>query len=209
MKEQVFVFDTSLMSKFQDLPGCSVSTADIFHLKHECINNGNFTDRAATETNEDQKQVIPYIIVRRKNKVLAYKRSKKSGEGRLHDKWSVGVGGHINPVDYVSPKYGVNLLLSRAIGRELTEELDWGDQEDCTINGLQDYAVLYDDADAVGRVHIGYVWTVDVPENSEWPKPKEDTIAACQWVTLKEALALPNLEGWSKIILETMANEGK
>lgn len=203
MTEQVFVFDHNYMSGFKKLPGLSVEERDMHHLKYGCMTHGYFEDRPLAEENEYQKQVIPYILIRRGKRLLAYMRSKKAGDNRLHNKWSVGVGGHINPVDLGS-EYGPNILLSATINRELLEELDWADEFDRTIEHTTEFGVLFDDGDPVGRVHIGYIAIVDVPENSKWPVPAEDTIADFKWVTPEEASRLPNLEGWSKIVVEAM-----
>ena len=208
MKEQIFVFDANYMDGFAQLPGISTLAEDMQHLKYECARHGYFVDRTKAEVDEGKKQLIPYVLILRGNQIFAYQRSKKSKEGRLHSKWSIGIGGHINPLD-TYPKLGINTLLSTAIQRELTEELDWGDQEICTINNLTEYGVLYDDTESVGRVHIGYIVVINVPKGSKYPVPKEDTIAASQWLSLRKTSALPNLERWSKMILETMTSGAK
>ncbi len=209
MSERVLVFDSKYMEGFKNLPGISTKDRDMHHMKYECAEHAFFEDRAAAEVNEDQKQIIPYVVMRRGDKVLAYSRSKKSGEGRLHNKWSVGIGGHINPEDE-DKKIGINMVLSNAINRELLEELEWGDTFDNTINHINEFGVIYDNADSVGRVHLGYVLIVDIPkEETSYPQPREDTIADCQWFTVKDASKLMNLEGWSKIVLEAMVGEAE
>jgi predicted NUDIX family phosphoesterase len=205
MKEKVLVFDAKHMSLFsKELPGLSRDPEDLIDLKYACAgDNGFFEDRAAAEGNENLKQVIPYMVVRRGEEILAYQRSDKSGEGRLHNKWSVGFGGHVNESDKM--EQGILFTLSMAMGRELNEELDWGDQEKCTVENISELGVLYDDSDPVGRVHIGYVLVIDVPKDAQFPKAKEDTIAATKWVPLKDAIGLPGLEGWGRIVVEAMS----
>lgn len=208
MTEKILVFDAKYMDGFTNLPGFSAKEKDIYHLKYGCGEHAYFTDRLAAEENENQKQIIPYVVIRKGNKVLAYMRSKKSGEGRLHNKWSIGIGGHINPKDNTNDKIGINMILSNAVTRELYEELEWGDTYDQTIESTRELGILYDDKDPVGRVHIGYVLIIDLPESeTEYPQPREDTIADCQWFTLKQASQLMNLEGWSTIVVEAMLNE--
>jgi predicted NUDIX family phosphoesterase len=218
MTEKVFVFDAEHMKNFKDLPGISTNWSDLEYLKIVCKIDAYFEKRPIAESNENQKQIIPYVIIRKGNKLLAYMRSKKSGEGRLHNKWSIGVGGHINPKD--APKLNKqrkenetvneNLILSNAINRELLEELDWGDKFNYTVNNINEFGIIYDDKDAVGRVHIGYVLIIDVPEDEkEFPKPSENTISDHGWFTVKESLKLTNLEGWSSIVLEAMSSENE
>jgi len=207
MKEKVLVFDAKHMDLFsKQIPGFSRDPEDLIDLKYACAGDGGFfEDRAAAEANEGLKQVIPYMVIRRGEEILAYQRSKKSGEERLHNKWSVGFGGHINESDYM--KQGIMFTLSMAIQRELNEELEWGDQDKCTVENISELGVLYDDSDAVGRVHIGYVMVIDVPKDSKFPKAKEDTIAATEWVSLSKARDLPGLEGWGKIVVEAMSSK--
>jgi predicted NUDIX family phosphoesterase len=207
MTESIWVFDAKYMDGFSGLPRFSTNDKDIHHMKYGCADHAYFTERAAAETNEDQKQIIPYVVIRRGNTILAYLRSKKSGEVRLHNKWSIGIGGHINPQDD-DRTLGINMILSKAVTRELLEELEWGDTYNQTINNTEEFGIIYDDSDPVGRVHLGYVLIVDIPEaETEYPQPREDTIADCQWFTVQEASKLINLEGWSKIVLEAMLNE--
>ena len=58
-----------------------------------------FMDRAAAEKDPSHKQLIPYCVFRCGNRILHYTRGKTGGESRLHAKISIGVGGHVNPVD--------------------------------------------------------------------------------------------------------------
>src|SRR5690606_28383021 len=69
---------------------------------------------------------------------------------RLHGKASIGVGGHLNPVDD-----GEDPLMS-GLRREWDEELvaDW--EPEFTLVGL-----LNDDSNRVGAVHLGVVFTVE------------------------------------------------
>jgi predicted NUDIX family phosphoesterase len=61
--------------------------------------HGFYVERARAEREPAWKQVIPYAVVVRGSEVLLMKRLRKGGEGRLFDKLSIGVGGHLNPVD--------------------------------------------------------------------------------------------------------------
>ena len=204
MTEKVMVFDASMMKGFKDLPGFSTNDDDVRHML-DCITNSTFIDRDNAEQDENYKQIIPYLLVRKAGKVLAYRRSKQSGEGRLHDKWSVGIGGHINTDD--CPKSGYSVIngltaFCHAIDRELMEELEW----DEVPQNEEPIGMIYDDENEVGRVHIGYAYFVNVDKDSEFPKKKEDTIAEMKWLTPQEASKLPNLEGWSKIVLEAITS---
>ena len=59
----------------------------------------SFLPRPEAEQDPGYRQIIPYVLLCRGEKVFATRRLNKGGEARLHGKVSVGIGGHINPVD--------------------------------------------------------------------------------------------------------------
>ncbi len=121
---------------------------------------GFFVERERAERTVEWKQIIPYSIVVRDGKVLLLKRLSAGGEARLHNKLSIGVGGHINPEDLVEPSAAPRAsrstgLLEAGTRRELNEEL--------IIEGstaIQRVGLLNDDSNAVGAVHVGLVQIV-------------------------------------------------
>lgn len=210
MTEEVLVFDSQLLDKMKDLNGFSI---DKDHLRHlpDIIRNSRFIDRKLAEENEETKQIIPYIFISKGMDILAYSRTKKSGEGRLHNKWSIGFGGHINPIDFptipknMSLKLKNILTVSNAIERELEEELDWKDRSGLTAR-TDEVGIIYDSSDAVGRVHFGYVLNIDISESGfDGPVAKENAIGEIKWLSVQEILKLPNLENWSKLIAEKLS----
>ena len=113
--------------------------------------NNFFTPRAAAETNPELKQIIPYVLLVHEGRVLHYIRGKKAGEQRLVAKGSIGIGGHMNDEDeglFALDREAYNA----AVQREVTEELRLG-------AGYTNYvvALLNDDTNEVGRVHLGVV----------------------------------------------------
>ena len=113
--------------------------------------NGFFTDRASAETDPTLKQIIPYVLLVHEDRVLHYVRGKKAGEQRLVAKGSIGIGGHMNPHDE-----GLFALdraaYDAAVQREVGEELKLGARY--TNHAV---ALLNDDSNDVGRVHLGVV----------------------------------------------------
>ena len=61
--------------------------------------DGVFRDRAAMEQDPSFKQVIPYLVLRDGPRYFLMRRTRAGGDARLHDRWSIGVGGHLNPGD--------------------------------------------------------------------------------------------------------------
>lgn len=156
--------------------------------------NNLFLPRPAAEDDPGHKQIIPYLVLRHGNRVLCYTRGKSGGEARLHAKMSIGIGGHINDGDAHAEHFDRASYL-RAVERELHEELD--------IPGgyrQKPVAVLNDDSNDVGRVHLGVVHLVDVGTTEI--RPREDAIADPVFLTAEELRERRDrLETWSQICL--------
>jgi predicted NUDIX family phosphoesterase len=128
---------------------------------------GFFVERPYAERTPALKQVIPYSVVRTRgvgpDQVLLLRRLAAGGERRLHDKLSIGVGGHVNPEDlgvrYGSPtaEGGPRDVVAAGTRRELEEEL--------SIDGtwsVRPVGILNDDSNPVGAVHVGLAQVVTV-----------------------------------------------
>ena len=66
-----------------------------------------YVRRGDCETEPRFKQLIPYITIGHEWRAgeisqLRYNRTKTSGEDRLIGKASIGIGGHINPIDGIN-----------------------------------------------------------------------------------------------------------
>src|SRR5256886_14965862 len=79
--------------------------------------HGVFRPRATVEQDSSFKQIIPYLIVRHAGRLFLCQRSTQGGEGRLHGKYSIGVGGHINRRDVEGAGGGTPAGLAAAAGR--------------------------------------------------------------------------------------------
>ena len=111
---------------------------------------GRYVERAVAEEDRTHKQLIPYVVVRDGTRIFLMQRTDAGGDRRLHGKASIGVGGHLNPVDD-----GEDALMA-GLRREWREELqaDWAPE--FRLVGL-----LNDDSNAVGAVHLGVVFSVE------------------------------------------------
>ena len=69
------------------------------------VRRGRRARRAATsratemERDPSFKQVIPYLVLRDGERYFLMRRTAAGGDARLHDRYSIGVGGHLNPGD--------------------------------------------------------------------------------------------------------------
>ncbi len=166
--------------------------------------HGFFVERRAAEQNSYWKQIIPYVVVQRGEAILLLERKKKQGEARLHGKLSIGVGGHINPID--SSDAGgtgtVKDVLLEGLRRELDEELD--------VRGrlvLRAAGFLNDDATDVGAVHFGLVAVADAREAEV--TIRETELMEGRFVARAELLELhrrerARFETWSSLLLDQL-----
>jgi predicted NUDIX family phosphoesterase len=132
------------------------------------LHHGFFVERDYAERTPALKQVIPYALVIAREGLMLTRRLSAGGESRLHDKLSIGIGGHIDPEDACGIPWTERRELSGAEARgrhplvvatrrELLEELDVQGPFEIASVGL-----LNDDSNPVGAVHLGVVQTVTV-----------------------------------------------
>lgn len=144
--------------------------------------------RGDMEQDPTYKQLISYVIVKNaKGETLVYQRLTGGGENRLHGLASIGVGGHMNPVDGLS---GDKLLLENTY-RELEEEIG--------VRPLQLglVGVVNDDSNDVGKVHIGLIYVADIG-GQEINVTETDTLS----VKFEQELDGYTFETWSQILRE-------
>lgn len=164
------------------------------------IENKSFRLRDEAEYNPEYKQLINYALVTSQGKVLSYSRVKNgSTEERLAGKRSLGVGGHVNPEDWNDDKNFVEDIFTDALKRELMEEL--GVREDYIDH--VDLLGLVNSSNAVGLVHLGLVWRVELYQPKIYQLEKH--LADPQWHEEDDLMSHPpkNLELWSELILNT------
>jgi len=159
----------------------------------------HFMPRSQAEADPAYKQLIPYVIMTCGGKYLSYVRGKRAGETRLVGHRSIGIGGHINPVDEL-PLFGTDFreVYSCAVEREVAEEVSVeASYTDRVV------ALLNDDSNEVGRVHLGIVhyWTLDSPKVSK----QEQMITQMAFMSPDELQELRDtLETWSRLCLDNL-----
>lgn len=161
----------------------------------------SYQPRQQVEQDPSFKQLIPYVIFRHCSgegceSVFEYTRGTGQGEGRLHRKRSVGIGGHISSIDAENGLHGDPY--KEGMRRELEEEVSI----DTPYHG-QCVGLINDDLTEVGRVHLGVVHLFDVERPAV--QPRESEIVECGFRPIKDMLAdLSGFESWSQICLQAL-----
>ena len=157
--------------------------------------NNFFTPRPPAETNPDLKQIIPYVILMHGDRIFHYVRGKKSGEQRLVAKGSIGIGGHMNDTDEGLFSFDA-AAYQNAVQREVAEEMF---VETPYTNHI--VALLNDDSNEVGKVHLGVVHIFQLAE--EKARKRESVITEAGFLSIEELRARrENLETWSQLCID-------
>ena len=140
------------------------------------------------------------------DKILNYVRGKRAGESRLVGLRSIGIGGHINPVDWTLFSAESYKTYLEAVDREVAEEVS---VETSHTNHI--VALLNDESNEVGSVHLGIVhyWALDAPNVNK----REQMITQMGFMTSTELQEVKDtLETWSGLCvdhLDEMENRTK
>lgn len=196
MEQLVLVCKASLIWRICQLQGYSLCITE--HLS-EVLNPANnlFLDRDLAETDFEFKQLIPYVVLRYKGSLFSYVRGKKSSESRLVAMRSIGVGGHIEPVDRSLFLSDRDMYLEAA-RREVSEEVKLDSPYYESI-----VALINDDSTDVGKVHLGimHIWDLAEPKVTK----REGLITQSGFVPIESLKAdLEELETWSRIALQVL-----
>lgn len=150
---------------------------------------GRFEPRTAMEFDPNHKQLIPYLVLRDGRDYFLMRRTKAGGDARLHDRWSIGVGGHLNPGD-------ADLL--GGLRREWREELVADFEPE-----FVPLALLNDDSTAVGAVHLGVVFVADAAGRPVRVR-ETDKLEGAFRPPAAVADVRDDLETWSRIVFEAL-----
>lgn len=152
---------------------------------------GRFEPRAEMERDPRFKQVIPYVVLRDGDRLFLMRRTRAGGDARLHDRFSIGVGGHLNPGDRD---------VAGGLVREWSEELVADFVPEFRLLGL-----LNDDTSDVGSVHLGVVYIAEAggrPVRVRETDKLEGSFAAPAEVRA----VYDRLETWSQLVFDALGS---
>jgi predicted NUDIX family phosphoesterase len=153
-----------------------------------------FIARNLVETDFTRKQIIPYVLAKCGDKYLCIQRTSKQTESRLHNKYGLGVGGHINDEDQ-SPDQDI---IDAGMRRELNEEIQFPDEVSCKLVGI-----INDDTLEVDRVHTGFVYVLESSTETFDLQEKDQHLPS--WKTIAELTELePLMESWAKVVFHNV-----
>jgi len=200
LTERVLVIPTEVFHRLGYFQGFSSQVDryldDLFRPQHT-----SYRPRGQVEQDPSFKQLIPYVIFRHRDSrgrqtVFQYTRGTGQGEGRLHSKRSVGIGGHISAID--AEARGSGDPYREGMRRELDEEVIIDSPYTTRCVGL-----INDDQSEVGRVHLGVVYVFDVERPAV--RPRESEIIESGFRPVEDILAdLSGFETWSQICMREL-----
>lgn len=154
--------------------------------------DGRYEPRDRMERDPAFKQIIPYLILRDGERYFLMQRTDAGGDPRLHGRYSIGVGGHLNPGD--------GGLLG-GLRREWDEEL-----VAAFVPEFRLVALLNDDTTEVGAVHLGAVYVADAA-GAPVTIRETDKLSGAFVEPDRVAAVADRLETWSRLAFEFLAGE--
>lgn len=155
-----------------------------------------FLDRGSAEENPYWQQIIPYLIFEVNGKYFVMQRRSDHTDSRLANKFSIGIGGHINKKDL-----GSKSIMDWA-AREFEEEVDYKGKYRSEFLGL-----INDDSNDVGLVHVGLV--IKISGTSENISIKDEHKLG----KLEKLNVVGNhykhMETWSQIVYDHLSEKQK
>lgn len=160
------------------------------------VAKGIFHKRSELEEDPAYKQLIPYGIISAEDSYFLFRRTSGQTEKRLHNKLTLGVGGHMNPGE--TDKTGEQYIISE-LKRELFEEVKFSDT--CSIKRIAFIGFVNDDSIRVGRMHIGLVYNIQISNKDISIKETEKMTA--EWIDKQGLMQVyEGLESWSRFAFD-------
>ncbi len=162
--------------------------------------HGRFLERTVAEHDFSCKQVIPYVVIRHEDRYLLMRRTKRQTESRLHDKYSLGVGGHINKERSAGPPRTMSSW--PACAGSWPRRYGSRAEQSCELIGT-----INDDSTEVARVHLGLVFLLRTA-SARYTIVEQDRYTAA-WKSASElAQYYDQMETWAQIVHDYVVLSG-
>lgn len=185
--EQVLVVPRGVVMR--DAPWYGFRTDGVDDVLALVAAHGAFRPRPEMEVDPGHKQVIPYLVLRDGLDWFLMRRTNAGGDARLHDRWSIGVGGHLNPGDGD---------VMGGLRREWAEELTAAFVPEFRAVGL-----INDDTTPVGAVHLGVVFVADAAGRSVAIR-ETDKLTGSFATTAEVRAVHDRMETWSQLAFDAL-----
>ncbi len=162
--------------------------------------------RQEAERRTDWKQPITYILITQDHEVFTTIRSQEGIEERLHNRVSIGIGGHLRP--HAAMEEDFRATLADNSYRELTEELRFAPPLGFSqmTRQLEPIGVLNDDRDEVGQCHFGLVLRLQLEPGVSVTVRETDLLRGA-FKNLSEMPPIDRMESWSRFCLRLLEQE--
>ena len=155
----------------------------------------SYYPREQAEYDRTLRQIIPYVVVTQRGRYFLLRRLKKQTEARLHDKLSLGVGGHINPTEETGGD-----VIEAGLRRELAEEVFVE-----KIRSLTCVGVINENSGGVSDYHTALVYLLEAEGEV---RVRETEKMSGGWATPAElADCREGLETWSQIVFHRIIQQ--
>jgi predicted NUDIX family phosphoesterase len=155
---------------------------------------GRYVPRPEAEKDRSIKQIIPYLVLADGVRIFLMKRTRAGSDERLHDLYTIGVGGHLNPGDGG---------IVGGLAREWREELDADFTPDFEFVGL-----LNDDTVDVGVHHLGVVYLADAAGRPVKIRETHKLNGSFEEMDAVRAV-YDRMETWSQLVLDAFGSDGQ
>ncbi len=193
MSEHVLVIPRGAVPGGVDFTGVRpLADGALAELRDVIAREGAWMAREEAEQDPSHKQLIPYVVVRDGDRAFLMERTSAGADPRLHRRATIGVGGHVNPVDDGTDPIATGLL------REWREEIEADWDPEFTLIG-----VLNDDRNAVGSVHLGLVYEVEAAGRA-FSVREHDKLSGRLADASEIRAAWDRMESWSQLVVSAL-----
>lgn len=207
--EQIICFRKELLSAY-------LNQSKVFYDKslwRRILDNLQSIPRSDAENDLHFKQLIVYVVIKSGNLYLTYKRTPQTGEKRLSEKYSLGIGGHVDVADMnqltLFGNQNKENFIYHAIWREIMEEINIKSSN--ILTGPKIICFINDDSNDVGRVHFGIVCLLKIREpkvSRKEGKGEGKGISELKFYDLHNLKTKkPYFEKWSQLLIENFTEK--